>query len=296
MTSLSSVLGIGPGNIIAEYEGGVNYQNLGTLSKTVYENWGLSKETCATCASSSSDRLEEIPLGTFRDGCILRSFVQSIDTGKWDQIIWTVDNLPESYERYSDNLMEYVVNTGLVSAIRYTMSIRESKKGRAMFRGAIMDAFKKEKYEAVKYLCEYFDRDFHLMEAVSKAIAEKGDIALLDWFVTTMRRWYVGGTRQFMVNGNIEALEYLKEKNEIIRSDQYVIYTAIGGHVEAMDWVLDNVYSEFNDREVCLMACSKGNLEMFKHLVYNRGFHFNRVECVRYARRGSGIIEWLESH
>lgn len=49
----------------------------------------------------------------------------------------------------------------------------------------------------------------------------------------------------------------------------------------------------FHAEEVCLMVYTKGLLHVLNHLVVTRGFRFNVADCIRFAKRGSGVASWL---
>jgi hypothetical protein len=277
MVNLSSILSAIPARLISEYDGGLNYLYLGTLSKDVRSAWSLPKETWATCAVDSLTRILEIPPGQARTACLVRGLARAIDNDEWDQILRMTSLLPPECAMYSDELSCAMLETGVVKAVRHVLPPRlrgEHKTLPPMFRVAAANAVRKGHVEAVKYV----------------------------WTRVT-GGWPAEATHELCYRGNTEALDYLHgtslELGLHCKTGKAVLYAALGGHVETVDWVLDNiphhVRLELNERDLCLMVSTKGHLVLLKHLVDERGFHFSRVGCARFAKKGSGIGHWLQS-
>lgn len=293
MLPLVSILNLGPIKTISEYEGGCNYLYLGTLSKNVCANWPLARETRVACIITSTQRLGELPPGQFRTSCFVRGLVYAVDSQKWEQVEWIVQRLPVDYALYSDRLTSAILETGVVSAIEYVISVTEPKVARPMFRVAAVNAVCKGHREAAKYLCTRFT-DNSLKHTVALAAALEGDMCLVKWWAESMHYFPVDATGGLVYKGNIEALEWLRStESGSFSSDQLVLYASLGGHIEAVDWVLDNTATRFSQEEVCVMVCAKGLLGVFKHLVVRRSFAFNRQDCIRFAKKGSGVAAWI---
>lgn len=301
MTPLSNILHFGPGKLISEFDGGSNFFYLGTLSKDVRESWDFTRETCSSCASSSISRLEELPTGDFKTKCMIRALVESLENQDWDRLNWVVPNLPREYALYSDALLRGVLKTGVVSAISYVMPINDKGKARAVFREAAVEAVKRGQSGAVKYLYDHFENDKNLRQDIVVEACKKGDTDLIKWLSRATYNWPLVGIQELLYRGHIVPLDYLKmtySSRGMFLSSKVVLYAALGGHLGMVDWVFENSpvnpMSMMNDRELCLLVSRKGLLVMFKHLVYDRGMAFNREDCIRFSKRGSGIREWLE--
>lgn len=293
MLPLSSILSLGPTKLIADYDGGCNFLYLGTLCKDIRASWTLRTETRAACVTTSTARLEELVPGQFRTDCFVRGLVYAVDSVKWDQVEWIVARLPPDYALYTDKLTSAVLETGVVSAINYVISGAETKTARSMFRVAAVKAVCKGHSEAAKYLCTRFT-DSRLSRSVLVAAAMEGDLHIIKWCIETMHDFPTDATRALAYRGNIEALEWLRSTGtDSLATDQLVLYAALGGSVGAVDWVLSNTSPRYRAEEVCLMVSAKGLLEVLKHLVDKRGFAFNRADCVRFAKKGSGVACWL---
>lgn len=291
---LPNIISLGPTSLICEYDGGCNFLYFGTLSKDVRARWPVSTKTASNCVITSTARLEELPIGTFRTKCFVRGLVCAVNTQQWDTVEWIVPRLPSEYALYTDKLTSAVLETGVVPAIKYVISVTESKKARPVFRVAAVNAVCKGHTEAAKYLCTRFS-DSRLRKNVAMAACLEGRTSLVKWCAETMYAFPPDATRALAYKGNIDALEWLRENgntSELVNS-QLVLYAALGGHVKALDWVLDNTETRFVAEEVCLMVSAKGLLHVLKHLVTRRGFTFNRADCIRFAKKGSGVAYWL---
>ena len=295
MLSLASILNLGPIKLISDYDGGCNYLYLGTLSRVVNATWPLAKETRAACIITSTKRLGELPPNSqFTVNCFVRGLVCAVDTKSWDRVQWITSRLPHGYTLYSDGLTSAILETGVVSAIDYAISNKEPlESARPMFRIAATKAVREGHHDAAKYLCTRF-ADSTLKQNVAVAAALEIDGSLVKWCIDTMHVFPTEAARALVYRGNIEALECLRSSgSDCLKCDQLVLYASLGGHVEAVDWVLNNTTNRFNQEEVCLMVCAKGLLCMLKHLVLNRGFSFNRQDCIRFAKNGSGVAGWI---
>lgn len=300
MLPLSSILSLGPTKLIADYDGGCNFLYLGTLCKDVRASWTLGTETRAACVTTSSARLGELAPGKFRTDCFVRGLVHAVGSLKWDQVGWIVSRLPPDYALYTDKLTSAVMETGVVSAIDYVISSTEGRTARPIFRVAAVRAVCKGHSEAAKYLCTRF-ADSRLRRSVVVAAAMEGNVHILKWYIETMPDFPADATRALAYRGNIEALEWLRSASDhteadSLATDQLVLYAALGGSIGAVDWVLSNTTPRYRAEEVCLMVCAKGLLEVLTHLVDKRGFAFNREDCVRFAKKGSGVARWLTAH
>jgi len=268
---------------------------LGTLCKDVRASWPLSSHTRGTCVYTSVARLGELGLGNFRTNCLVRGLVYAVEARKWEQVEWIVARLPREYALYSDKLTSAVLETGVVSAINYVISTTETKAARPLFRVAAANAVRKGHVDAAEYLCTRF-ADNGLKHVVATEAAMAGINYLIKWCLNNMHVFPPEATRALVFRGNLEALEWLRsDENDAgsLAVDQLVLYAALGGHVETVDWILDNTAPRFNPEEVCLMVSAKGLLDVLKHLVGKRGFRCNRSDCVRFAKKGSGVSCWL---
>lgn len=296
MLPLSTILNLGPAMVlISEYDGGCNFLYMGTLCREIRASWPLRPETRETCVFTSTARLGELVPGQFRTRCFVRGLVYAVDARKWDHAEWIVARLPNDYALYSDKLTSAILETGVVSAIHYAIPITETKVARPMVRIAAAKAVGKGHIDAVKYMCTRF-ADKRLKHDVAVTSATEGNNLLVKWCLQNMHVFPPEATRALVYRGNVETLEWLcgaETESDPLATDQLVLYAALGGHVEAVDWVLDNTEPRFNAEEVCLMVCAKGLLSVFKHLVEKRGFGFNRSDCVRFAKKGSGVAGWL---
>ena len=213
---------------------------------------------------------------------------------QWETVEWIVPRLPDEYAMYTDKLTSAILETGVVSAINYTISITEAKSARPMFRVAAVSAVCKGHIEAAKYLCTRF-MDSTIRKSVVLTVCPEGNTSLIKWCADTMHSLPEESTRALLYRGNIHALNGLKTKGKVSgTSVQLVLYAALGGHAEALEWVLDsNPGTRFSTEEMCLMVCTKGLLGTFQHLVVRRGFGYNTSDYVRFAKKGSGIARWF---
>lgn len=301
MVSLSSVLHFGPGKLISEFDGGSNFLYLGSLTKDIRDGWDFPKKTCSSCASSSISRLDELPPGEFKTNCLIRALVRVVDTNKWDQLDWVVAHLPSDYALYSDTLMVRVLKTGVVSAIRFAMPMEEKGIARAIFRVSSVEAVRRGHYDAAKYLYTHFEYDWHLRNGIVIEACKKGDTSFIKWLVHATYNWPSEGTYALLYGGHVESLGYVKSvisDRVLFDSGKVVLYAALGGNLETLDWVFENspvnLMNTMDDRDLCLMVSSKGNLDILRYLVSNKGFRFNKPDCLRFAKKRSGIKEWLE--
>lgn len=295
-TMLSNILSLGPASLISEYDGGRNFMFFGALSKDVRASWSLSTKTSARCVFSSITRMNELPLGKFRTTCFIRGLVCAVDNQQWEVVEWIVPRLPEKYALYSDALIKKVLETGVVRAIEYTISVRETKVARPIFRIAAVNAVHSGHTDAAKYLCTRF-KDGNIRQECALAASLSGDFDLIKWCAGIMRYFPPAAIRALVYRGDVGALEWLMSTDDgSLTSDQLVLYAALGGHIAAVDWLLDNTVASFNAEEVCLMVCAKGLLGVLKHLVVRRGFGLNRSDCIRFAKKGSGVACWLLTH
>ncbi|CAN0082364.1 unnamed protein product [Sphacelaria rigidula] len=288
---LRDILSLGPTSLICEYDGGCNYSYLGTLSRSVRATWALSTTTALSCVTTSTARLAELPTGPFRTKCLIQGLVHAVDAQEWDIVQWIVPRLPKKYALYTDKLSSAVLETGVVSAIKYAISITETKTARPIFRVAPVNAVCKYHSDAAKHLCTRF-ADSTLRKNVALAACLEGNTALIQWCAETMHAFPTECVRALAYKGNVDALEWLRANSKAsdLISDQLVLYAALGGHVQALDWVLDNNPGiMFDAEEVCLMVCTKGMLNVLKHLVVMRGFRLKMAACTRFAKRGSGV-------
>ena len=296
LLQLSDILSLGPASLIAEYDGGCNFLYMGTLTHNLRSSWPLPTETRDTCVIASPSRLAELPPGGFRTRCLIRGLVRAVDTEEWGHVQWIVSRLPSDHTLYSDNLTAAVLRTGVVSAIRYTIGIAEIRQvARPMFRIAAVNAVCNGHVDAAKYLCARFT-DRTLRHSVATAASQQGDTALVKWCAenTLNRGIPLDVVRSLLYRGNVDALEWLRQRDQnSVTADHLVLYAALGGHVEAVDWVLDNTDCGYDMEEICLMVCAKGLLGMLHHLVEARSFLFNVADCLRFARKGSGVARWL---
>lgn len=297
MAHLSSVLHFGPGKLISEFDGGSNFIYLGTISRDVRGGWDFPKETCASCVYNSISRMEELPLGGFRTNCLIRALVHAVDTNKWDQVNWVVLHLPREYSLYTDNLLVHIMKTGVVSAIRFAMSIGDRGIARDVFRVASIEAVRRGHHDAVKFLYNHFEDDGNLREDVVIEACKKGDTSLIKWLSTTRYGWPADGIHELLYKGQTESLEYLKGMYGgpgLCRDGgKVLLYASLGGHLETVEWAFNNTVNNMGDRDLCLMVSRKGLLDILKYLICNKGLAFNKADCIRFAKRGSGIREWL---
>lgn len=305
MVNLSSILSAIPARLISEYDGGPNYFYLGTLSKDVRSAWSLPKETCTTCAIDSPTRILDMPPGQARTACLVRGLARAIDNDEWDRILRMTSLLPPECAMYSDELSCAMLETGVIKAIRHVLPSRlrgEHKTLPPMFRVAAANAVRKGHTEAVKYVWTRVTGDARWREAVVVAACREGDLSLIKWCSTMLiNKWPSEATHELCYRGNTEALDYLHgtslELGLHCKTGKAVLYATLGGHVETVDWVLDNIPHHvrlgLDERGVCLMVSTKGHLVLLKHLVGERGFQFSRVGCARFAKKGSGIEHWL---
>lgn len=293
---LSDIMSLGPASLIAEYDGGCNFLYMGTLTHNLRSRWPLRTETRDTCVIASPSRFAELPLGAFRTRCLIRGLVRSVEKQEWDHVQWIVSQLPSDHALHSDKLTSAVLQTGVVSAIRYTIGIAEIRQvARPIFRIAAVDAVCNGHVDAAKYLCSRFT-DRTLRQNVAMAASQEGDTALVKWCAENTLNSGIPSdvVRSLVYRGNVDALEWLRQRNEnSVTVDQLVLYGALGGHLEAVDWALDNTDCTYNMEEICLMVCVKGLLGMLRHLVETRSFHFKADDCLRFAKKGSGISRWL---
>ena len=288
-------LSLGPTKIISEYDGGCNFWYLGILSKDIRANWPLLTQTDPMCAATSVARLRELPDGQVRTRCFIRGLVYAVETRQWEQVDWIVARLPADHALYSDKLTCAIIETGVVPAIHYAISVSEPKVARSIFRIGAANAVRKGHGEAAKYLCTRFV-DNRVINSVAIAASCEGDLSLVEWCLDTMVEFPTDATRALVYRGNIKALERVKGSAKgltSLRSDQLVMYAALGGCLEMLEWVLENTTPKYNAREVCVMVSAKGLLSMLKHLISNRGFDYDTAECVRFAKNGSGVASWL---
>lgn len=292
---LSDILSLGPTSLICAYDGGCNYLCLGTLSRATRKSWPLSTTTVSNCVITSTPRLAELQVGPFRTKCFVQGLVCAVNMQQWDIVEWIVPRLPTKYALFTDKLTSAVLETGVVPAIKYAISITESKNARPMFRVAAVNAVCKGHIDAAKYLCTRFT-DNTLRKNVALAACLEGRTCLIKWCVETMNAFPPEATRALAYKGNIDVLEWLRANGQAseLGSSQLVLYAALGGHVRALDWVLDtNTDAGFVEEEVCLMVCVKGFLHVLRHLVVRRRFAFNKANCIRFAKKGSGVACWL---
>ena len=295
----SDILSLGPTSLISEYDGGKNFLYLGTLCKEIRGAWPLPTSTALNCVITSTERLAELPPGPFRTKCFVRGLVHAVDTRQWDQVEWIVPRLPAEYALYSDKLTCAILERGVVSAIMYAISITETRGARTNFRVAAADAVRRGHIDAAKYLCTRFT-DSRLRQNVTVVAALEANTDLVKWCGTNIHACFpTEATRAVAYRGNVEVLEWLKVNHgESLTSDQLVLYACLGGSLRAVDWLLNEVGgARFSEEEVCLMVCAKGLLHVLKHVVLERGFRFNRQDCIRFAKKGSGVGVWLsETH
>ena len=291
---LSDILSLGPTSLICAYDGGCNYLYLGTLSRASRKSWPLSTTTVSNCVITSTARLAELPVGPFQTKCFVQGLVCAVDTQQWATVQWIVPRLPTEYALFTDKLTSVILETGVVPAIEWAISTTENKKARPIFRVAAVNAVCKGHIDAAEYLCTRFT-DRTLRKNVALAACLEGRTSLVKWCATTMYAFPSEGIRALAYKGNIDALEWLKasgQASELVCS-QLVLYAALGGHIQALDWVLDNTDAGFVAEEVCLMVCAKGLLDVLRHLVISRRFTFNSADCIRFAKKGSGVAHWL---
>lgn len=300
LTTLSSVLHFGPGKLISEFDGGSNFLYLGTLSKDIHGSWDLPRETCSSCASSSISRLQELSPGEFKTNCLIQALVRGIDTNEWGQVNWVVPRLPPDYSLYSDKLLDAVVKTGVVSAIRYATMMEDKGIARPSIGIAAIEAVRRGHVDAAKYLYGRFEDDWRLRRVIIVEASAKGDTTLIKWLAGTTDRWPSEGTYALLHGGHVEALDALKgsiSENSLFDSGKVILYAALGGHLETVIWVFENSPTNpidtMDDRELCLMVCTSGHLDVLKYLVCSKGFRLNKRDCIRFARKGSGIDRWL---
>lgn len=296
LVQLSDIFILGPASLIAEYDGGCNFLYMGTLTQNLRSRWPLLTETRDTCVIASPSRFAELPLGAFRTRCLIRGLVRAIEEDEWDLVKWIVSQLPSDHALYSDNLTSATLRTGVVSAIRYTIGVAEIRQvARPMFRIAAVNAVRNGHVDAAKYLCARFT-DRKLRHNVATTASMEGDTALVKWCAehTLISGIPSDVVRSLIYRGNVDALEWLRQRDQnSVTADHLVLYAALGGHVEAVDWALDNTDCKYNMEEICLMVCVKGLLGMLRYLVEARSFHFNAADCLRFAKKGSGVARWL---
>ena len=296
LLQLSDIFSLGPVSLIAEYDGGCNFLYMGTLTHNLRSRWPLPTETRDTCVIASPSRFAELPPGAFRTRCLIRGLVRALEKEEWDRVEWIVSQLPSDHALHSDNLTSAILRTGVVSAIRYTIGVAEIRQvARPMFRIAAVNAVCNGHVDAAKYLCERFT-DGTLRRNVAMAASMEGDTALVKWCAENTLNSGIPSdvVRSLIYRGNVDALEWLRQRDQkSVTADQLVLYAALGGHVEAVDWALDNTDPKYNMEEICLMVCVKGLLGMLRHLVETRSFHFNAADCLRFAKKGSGVARWL---
>ncbi|CAM9693055.1 unnamed protein product [Pylaiella littoralis] len=288
-----NLLCFGPASLISEFDGGLNYMYLGVLSRECCAQWPLCTSTVMGIVITSTARLAEVPLGDFRTRCFIHGLVWAIDRKLWAQVSWIVDHLPDTHRLYSDNLIARILETGGVAAISYAIPVTEPKTARPMFRDAAVEAANKGQTKVAQYLCTRFT-NIKICGAVVLAASARGNLEMVKWCANKMHDFPTDAIKALLINGNVDALEWLKNlgKNPL-DSDRLVIYAALGGHLSALDWVLDNTMAKYDEREVCLMVGVKGLLHVLKHLIVCRGFAFNRTKCIRFAKKNSGVGAWL---
>lgn len=121
-------------------------------------------------------------------------------------------------------------------------------------------------------------------------------MAMVKWCATTMHMFPSDAVRVLAYKGNVCALEWLESMDKYsFESDQLVLYAALGGHLSALDWVLDNTRTRYNEKEVFLMVGAKGLIDVLQHLIMRRGFEFNRSDCIRFAKKQSSVERWLNT-
>lgn len=289
-------LSLGPAKTISEYDGGCNFLYIGTLSRTFRARWPLETMTHAACVATSVARLDELCPGPSRTACLVRGSVYAVEKRKWEQVEWIVPRLPTEFALYSDKLTRAIMKTGVVPAINFAISISETKAARPIFRIGAVDAVRSGHSDAAKYLCTRFFVDKRGIKGVALAASSVGNLPLVEWCLDNMTSFPTEATRALVYTGNIEALKPLKSAKSgicALRSEKLVLYAALGVCLEAIDWFLDQTTPRFNAREICLMVSTKGLLHVLEHLVERRGFAYNRAECVRFAKKGSGVADWL---
>ncbi|CBN80462.1 conserved unknown protein [Ectocarpus siliculosus] len=297
---LSDIISLGPTSLISQYDGGGNFFYMGCLTKDVRGRWPLATTTALNCIISSTTRLAELPIGPFRTKCLIQGLVRAVDTQQCDTLAWIVPRLPIEYALFTDKLSCAVIETGVVSAISYAIPLTRTKKNEAppAFRVSVENAVRKGHVDAAKFLFTRF-ADKELRSTVVMTACLEGDDSLVHWCAGAMMSQFPPeATRALVYRGNIDALAWLKTngKYSYTLMNQTVLYAALGGHVEAVDWVLDNNPGiRYDAGEVCLMVCRKGLLDILKHLVVRRGFWFHATDCIRFAKKGSGIASWLMS-
>ena len=301
MNTISRILCTGPGNVISEYDGGRSYMYLGTLSKSIRRSWDLPKETNVQSASSSRERLQELPDGTFRIKCLILSMVTSIESADFDQVQWILPRLPSDCRLYSDNLLGYVLETGVVSAIKYVMSCSEPKKARGIFRKAAISMVHRGHHEALKFLFDSFGSDKSLRMDVAVAASREGDMTAIRMCATSgIYEWPPDGTKSVLYRGDMKALGYIRSlgllrDNVLFSSDVLLTFAALGGHIETLGYMLDNITFVPDGKSICMMICRKGNLEVVKYLIEERGLSFNKSDCLRFSKNGSDVAIWIEN-
>ncbi len=291
-------LSLGPTTIISCFDGGSNYLYLGTLSKNFRATWPMETLTHVGCVATSVARLSELRPGRFRTSCFVRGLVYAVEKQKWEQVDWIVQRLPKDYALYSDKLTLAIMKTGVVPAIRYAISSLEAKApARSIFRIAAIEAVHRGHRDAAKYLCTRFFADKRVIKGVVLAASSTSDLPLVEWCLDNMTSFPAEATRALAYKGNVEALKRLKMDRvgmiSLKSAEQLTLYAALGGCVEAIDWILDQTTPRFNAREICLMVSTKGLLHVLQHLIERRGFAYSREDCVRFAKRGSGVAAWL---
>lgn len=293
-TMLATVLSTGPASLICEYDGGCNYLYLGAVCKDACLNWSLPKTTALACVVTSVKRMEGLPPGPFRTKCLIHGLARAVDNAESATIRWIVTRLPKQYALYSDQLTSAIIETGVVSAIRYAISCTETSTARPLFRDAAIEAVRRGHADAAKYLCTRFT-DSRIKQGVSLAASLQDNVDLIQWCADNAREFTPEAVRALGYRGNVDALEYLKQRGHrsVSIDNQLVLYTALGGNVDAIEWAIDNSETMFSQEEVCLMVSAKGLLSVLQHLVQRRGFDFNAGDCIRFAKKESGVACWL---
>lgn len=298
----SDTLSIGPVSLICEYDGGQGFLYVGCLSKDVRARWPMGMTaTSLNCAASSPSRLGEVPEGAFRTKCFVRGLVRAADAQEWGTVEWIVPRLPEEFAMFTDNLTSAVLETGVVDAIRYVIPTTDNAKAaRPMHRVAAVNCVCRGHVDAAKFLCTRFN-DSSLRHNVTLAACLEGQTSLIQWSAEQLfsLNFPREASRALLYKGSVRELEWLKAEGHVSRyMDQFVLYAALGGHIEAVDWVLDSfpgARARFDEEEICLMVCTKGLVGVLEHLVARRRFRLNASDCIRFAKKGSGVAGWLSN-
>lgn len=289
----STFLSLGPASLIADYDGGSNYMYMGVLSREFRAQWPLPTSTSMGSVITSTARLAELPPGEIQTQCLVHGLAWALNRKLWAQVEWVVHRLPATCRLYSDNLTARILNTGSVAAMRYAILETDSKTARPMFRVAAVEAVNRGRTDAAQYLCTRFT-DSRILRAVAVAASTTGNLEMMMWCANTMHTFPTDAIRVLVYNGNVDALKWLQSAREnSFDSDQLVLYAALGGHLPAVDWVLNNTGARYDEKEVCLMVGAKGLLHVLRHLILSRGFAFNRSDCIRFAKKKSEVERWL---